>query len=72
MGISGRAGGRDSERYVLTGPNRPHSGPFGSRKDTTMTNEILGWIISFAILTAAVSIRAIYLAVQDKVNKNIQ
>jgi hypothetical protein len=37
-----------------------------------MTNEILGWIISFAILTAAVSIRAIYLAVQDKVNKNIQ
>ncbi len=35
-----------------------------------MTNEILGWIISFAILTAAVGIRAMYLAVQDKVNKN--
>jgi hypothetical protein len=39
-------------------------------KGADMTNEILGWIISFAILTAAVGIRAMYLAVQDKVNKN--
>jgi hypothetical protein len=35
-----------------------------------MTNEVLGWIISFAILSAAVGIRALYLAVQDRANKN--